>query len=180
METVIHPSGLGHADGRFRRRSAWSLSRTVRSPVCLSSKMSDWSRECSEPVSQQAVVRLPNMAYESSAFLNSMLVHSTKPQFRIDRGRNQTSRGAIIGWFLCHYVALSFVQRWPIVSEEVPIKYQPLFQRVGSQGAKSKADAIKAFCLRCVGFHSKRVTSCTSPTCPLYKVRPYQKGVVEL
>ena len=59
--------------------------------------------------------------------------------------------------------------------EGVPIKYQPLFVRVQSDGAKSKADSIKAFCLQCVGFRYKRVTSCSSPTCPLHKVRPYQK-----
>lgn len=63
---------------------------------------------------------------------------------------------------------------------DVPTKYLPLFQRVAQSGAKSKADAIKAFCLRCVGFHSKRVTTCTSPTCPLYQVRPYQKDIDEI
>jgi hypothetical protein len=71
--------------------------------------------------------------------------------------------------------------KWELkMTEEVPIKYQSLFQRVGTLGAKSKADAIKAFCLRCVGFHSKRVTTCTSPNCPLYQVRPYQKDATKV
>jgi hypothetical protein len=61
--------------------------------------------------------------------------------------------------------------------ESVPIKYQPLFDRVRADGAKSKADSIKAFCLQCVGFRYKRVTNCSSPSCPLYKVRPYQNKV---
>lgn len=60
------------------------------------------------------------------------------------------------------------------MSESVPKKYQALFDRVKTVGAKSKAEAIKAFCLECVGFHSKRVTNCTSPKCALFQVRPYQ------
>lgn len=64
------------------------------------------------------------------------------------------------------------------MTESVPKKYQALFERVGTVGAKSKADAIKAFCLNCVGFHSKRVTNCTAPGCPLFQVRPYQSSGV--
>jgi hypothetical protein len=56
----------------------------------------------------------------------------------------------------------------------VPLKYQALFQRVKEQKSKSKAEAIKAFCLECVGFKFKRVTNCTAPTCALFGVRPYQ------
>jgi len=59
----------------------------------------------------------------------------------------------------------------------VPLKYQGLFQRVKESNSKSKADAIKAFCLECVGFKYKRVTTCTSPSCALFKVRPYQNRV---
>lgn len=66
------------------------------------------------------------------------------------------------------------------MNEEIPIKYLPLLQRVRDKESKSKAEAIKAFCLHCVGFKSKRVTNCTSPNCPLFQVRPYQKRIEKL
>ena len=59
----------------------------------------------------------------------------------------------------------------------IPVKYQALFHRVKDQKSKSKAEAIKAFCLECVGFKYKRVTECTSPNCALFNVRPYQDRV---
>lgn len=62
-----------------------------------------------------------------------------------------------------------------MADESVPLKYQGLFQRVKDMRSKSKAEAIKAMCLECVGFKFKRVTECTSPKCPLFHVRPYQK-----
>ena len=62
-----------------------------------------------------------------------------------------------------------------MADELIPLKYQGLFNRVKDLGSKSKADAIKAFCLQCVGFKFKRVTDCTAPKCPLFNVRPYQK-----
>ncbi len=61
----------------------------------------------------------------------------------------------------------------------IPVKYQALFQRVKEQKSKSKAEAIKAFCLECVGFKYKRVTECTSPNCALFTVRPYQDKTSE-
>ena len=66
------------------------------------------------------------------------------------------------------------------MSEIIPIKYLPLLQRVRDKNSKSKAEAIKAFCLQCVGFQSKRVTNCTALKCPLYQVRPYQKRIESL
>lgn len=60
------------------------------------------------------------------------------------------------------------------MTTDVPIKYQPLFPRVASGNPRSKAEAIKAFCLQCVGFRYKGVRQCTSNTCPLHQVRPYQ------
>ncbi len=60
------------------------------------------------------------------------------------------------------------------MTSEVPIKYQPLFTRVERVESKSKAEAIKAFCLRCVGYRYKGVRNCSSKGCPLYQVRPYQ------
>ena len=56
----------------------------------------------------------------------------------------------------------------------IPLKYQGLFNRVKDLQSKSKAEAIKAMCLQCVGYKYKGVTNCTAPKCPLYQVRPYQ------
>lgn len=39
---------------------------------------------------------------------------------------------------------------------------------------KSKATAIKAFCLACVGYSRKDVTDCTAYGCALHQYRPYQ------
>lgn len=61
------------------------------------------------------------------------------------------------------------------MSEQVPVKYQPLIQRVKTSGSKSKAEAIKAFCLECVDYKYKRVQNCSAKLCALYQVRPYQK-----
>jgi hypothetical protein len=35
--------------------------------------------------------------------------------------------------------------------------------------------AIKQFCLDCVGDKREDVTNCTAPKCALYPLRPYQK-----
>jgi hypothetical protein len=56
----------------------------------------------------------------------------------------------------------------------IPVKYQALLHRVKDLKSKSKAEAIKAFCLECVGFKYKRVANCAAPKCPLFNVRPYQ------
>ena len=61
-----------------------------------------------------------------------------------------------------------------MTNEAVPARYQELFRRVKELRGNSKADAIKAMCLECVGFKYKRVESCTAPQCPLYHVRPYR------
>jgi hypothetical protein len=45
---------------------------------------------------------------------------------------------------------------------------------VKTKGSKSKAEAIKAFCLQCVDFKYKRVKHCSAKQCALYQVRPYQ------
>ena len=60
------------------------------------------------------------------------------------------------------------------MSEQIPLKYQPLIERVKTKGSKSKAEAIKAFCLQCVDFKYKRVKHCSAKNCALYQVRPYQ------
>lgn len=60
------------------------------------------------------------------------------------------------------------------MSEEIPSKYKTLFARVNAENSKSKSDAIKAFCLRCVDYKYKRVRHCSVKNCPLYQVRPFQ------
>ncbi len=67
-----------------------------------------------------------------------------------------------------------------MTENSIPVKYQALFHRVKDLKTKSKAEAIKAFCLECVGFKYKRVTNCAAPKCPLFNVRPYQDKVREV
>ncbi len=40
---------------------------------------------------------------------------------------------------------------------------------------KSKASAIKSFCIECTGYDRKAVTECSDTGCPLWHHRPYQK-----
>lgn len=40
----------------------------------------------------------------------------------------------------------------------------------------SRAAAIKAMCLRCVGYARSDVRACTSQACPLWTHRPFQDG----
>ena len=61
------------------------------------------------------------------------------------------------------------------MSEEIPSKYKTLFARVYAENSKSKSDAIKAFCLRCVDYKYKRVRDCSAKKCPLHQVRPFQE-----
>lgn len=61
------------------------------------------------------------------------------------------------------------------MSDTIPVKYQALIRRVKGTESKSKAEAIKAFCLECVDYKYKRVQNCSSKQCALYKVRPYQQ-----
>lgn len=60
------------------------------------------------------------------------------------------------------------------VMEEVPAFRRGTFLRAYT--GKSRNAAIKAFCLRCVGYLSKDVQNCTAFKCPLHQYRPYQKG----
>lgn len=45
-------------------------------------------------------------------------------------------------------------------------------------GGKSKATAIKAKCIDCMGYEDvkTRVSECASEICPLWPYRPYQKS----
>ena len=56
------------------------------------------------------------------------------------------------------------------MSEEIPSQYKTLFARVNAENSKSKSDAIKAFCLRCVDYKYKRVRHCSVKNCPLYQM----------
>ena len=66
------------------------------------------------------------------------------------------------------------------MSDQIPLRYQPLLARVKTKGNTSKAEAIKAFCLQCVDYKYKRVQHCSAKHCALYQVRPYQKKKSEL
>lgn len=59
------------------------------------------------------------------------------------------------------------------MSRNRPEHLAPLFARAAS--GKSRAAAIKAFCIECVGFKRADVTNCTAQQCPLYPYRPYQR-----
>lgn len=45
------------------------------------------------------------------------------------------------------------------------------FERTGG-----RANAIKAFCLVCLGFSRNDIRECTAHTCPLHPWRPFQKA----
>ena len=42
--------------------------------------------------------------------------------------------------------------------------------------SKSKAAAVKAFCLQCAWMDREAIRSCTATACPLWNVRPFQRG----
>lgn len=52
--------------------------------------------------------------------------------------------------------------------------YRRLFYDV-FYGKKSYSKAVKAKCLDCSCFDRQEITHCEVKTCPLHKVRPYQK-----
>ena len=59
------------------------------------------------------------------------------------------------------------------VLEGCPASYRATLER--AYAGKSRTAAIRAFCLRCVGFQRKEVTACTALGCPLHPYRPYQR-----
>ena len=59
----------------------------------------------------------------------------------------------------------------------VPIKYRGIVARAYS--GKSKAAALKAKCLECVGFQRNEITACTAFACPLHPYRPYKDNLPE-
>lgn len=56
--------------------------------------------------------------------------------------------------------------------EQMPPKCRRTYERAVNG---SKAAAIKAQCLECVGWVRAEVTGCTDLGCPLYAVRPFRK-----
>ena len=58
-------------------------------------------------------------------------------------------------------------------AKRVPVAYRGIYKRAMAGG--SKAFAGKAKCLDCCGWQREEVALCTTLTCPLWKVRPYQK-----
>ena len=57
----------------------------------------------------------------------------------------------------------------------MPKRYRSIYQRAFS-GKASPREAIKAFCLECVGWQREEIKKCTCSACPLYAYRPYQSS----
>lgn len=55
-----------------------------------------------------------------------------------------------------------------------PKSYQGIMERAYT--GSSRTTAIKAMCLRCVGYVKADIRGCTSLACPLHAFRPYQTG----
>lgn len=51
-----------------------------------------------------------------------------------------------------------------------------LYRGIAQAATRSRAAAVKLFCLECVGYVRADVTGCTAPHCPLFRWRPYQSG----
>lgn len=52
--------------------------------------------------------------------------------------------------------------------------YRPLYDRVVA-GTASPRQAIKSFCLQCMGWQRKDVATCKTAECSLHRHRPYQQ-----
>lgn len=70
--------------------------------------------------------------------------------------------------------------------EQVPKKYRALAEK-SLAGKTTRSDAIKTMCYSCVGWEgskkgyntpartlSEEISGCTSPTCPLFHLRPHR------
>ena len=60
-----------------------------------------------------------------------------------------------------------------VFEESVSVMYRGAYQKALNAEC-SPREAIKAFCLHCVGYARVDVTNCTAPRCPLFQFRPYQ------
>lgn len=65
-----------------------------------------------------------------------------------------------------------------IFEELIPQTSRALYQKA-LNGTCSPRQAIKAFCLRCVGYLRADVSNCTATHCPLHRYRPFQKGAAD-
>lgn len=54
---------------------------------------------------------------------------------------------------------------------DTPKAYRGIYDRAMS--GQSKAAAIHAFCLECMGWQREEIKLCTAYACPLYPYRPY-------
>lgn len=59
------------------------------------------------------------------------------------------------------------------VIREAPESVKGCLNRAFSKDG-SRANAIKAFCLVCVGYERKEVQNCSARHCPLWEYRPFQ------
>lgn len=66
------------------------------------------------------------------------------------------------------------VKRLEVIGRDAPSK-RKLFEKV-FRGEASPRQAIKAFCLECIGFEIDEIRRCSAPTCPLRAYRPYMNG----
>jgi hypothetical protein len=57
---------------------------------------------------------------------------------------------------------------------EAPSTYRGYLERAYS--GQSRADGVRAMCLRCVGYLRDEVKHCSSYACPLHPYRPYQNN----
>ena len=57
---------------------------------------------------------------------------------------------------------------------EMPPKYRKSFCRA-VDGLASPRDAIKSFCLECIGWETGEISRCTCYACPLWAYRPVRE-----
>lgn len=60
----------------------------------------------------------------------------------------------------------------------VPEVYREAFRRIYA-GEAGRAAMVKAKCLDCCCYQRVEVQKCTATACPLWSIRPYQKGEPE-
>lgn len=59
------------------------------------------------------------------------------------------------------------------MEREIPKVYQGVYERAMS--GNSRKAAMRAFCLKCVGWERNEVALCTDTQCPLYPYRPFKR-----
>lgn len=56
---------------------------------------------------------------------------------------------------------------------DMPCSCRRLYDKVVA-GTASPRQAIKSFCLECMGWNRKEVAACNAVACPLFRYRPWQ------